>query len=128
MDPLKIAIKLITQEFKVYAIYLFGSFASNTQRQDSDLDLAILSDEKIDKIKLWELAQKIAVKIQRDVDLIDLKNASTVFQFQIFNEGKLIFCTDQIKLDFFINTTDALYLDLNEWRKEMIEDIKKSGI
>lgn len=126
MDRIALAIKLIRKALpNVYAIYLFGSFASNTQRPESDLDLAILSTEKIDKVELWELSQKIASQIQIDVDLIDLFEASTVFRFQIFNEGKRIFCSDEKRTDFFINSNDALYLDLNAWRKEIIGDITK---
>jgi hypothetical protein len=36
-----------------------------------------------------------------------------------------VFCSDNTKWAFFENKTDSMYLDLNETRKDIIEDIKK---
>ncbi|MBN2479741.1 MAG: hypothetical protein JXA94_05895 [Parachlamydiales bacterium] len=60
--------------------------------------------------------QVIASKINRDVDLVDLYDASTVFQFQIINEWKVVYCKNESKRAFFENYVDSMYLDLNEFR------------
>jgi predicted nucleotidyltransferase len=120
------AIEIIKKNIKdVMGIYIFGSFATSFATKESDLDIAILGTEKFKEIFLWELAQKIASKINKDVDLVDLLNVSTVLRFQIINEGKLVYCRDKKKCNFFENKTDSLYLDLNIIRKDILEDIKK---
>jgi predicted nucleotidyltransferase len=62
----------------IIAIYFFGSFGTKYERNDSDVDISILSKIPIDSVKLWYFAQEIAAEIKRDVDLIDLGEASTV--------------------------------------------------
>jgi predicted nucleotidyltransferase len=125
-EKIKTAIDILNKEIEnIYCIYLFGSFLTKYQRGDSDLDLAILIEGDLSIEKTWEIAQKIASKVKIDVDLVDLKKASTVFQNQIINEGKKIYIKDQTKVDFFENYVDSMYLDLNERRRDLIEDIKE---
>ncbi|MEH7377371.1 type VII toxin-antitoxin system MntA family adenylyltransferase antitoxin [Neobacillus drentensis] len=66
--------------------------------KDSDIDIAFLSDDKkLDKYEIFLIAQEIATKLNRDVDLIDLSEASTVFQAQVIYTGRVIYCTDNNK-------------------------------
>lgn len=126
MNVIKIAKEIILKEFpQLIGLYIFGSYATKTESEKSDLDLAILCDQKIDKQLLWNVSQKIAAAIKIEVDLIDLLDASTVFAFQIINEGNVVFCKDNKKRAFFENKTDSMYLSLNERRKDIISDIKK---
>jgi len=126
MDIVKAAKEIILKEIpKVIVIYMFGSYATKTVSEKSDLDLAILCDMKIDKKKLWDISQKVASFINIDVDLIDLLDASIVFAFQIINERKIIYCQDDKKKVLFENKIDSMYLRLNDTRKGIIENIKK---
>ncbi|NGX34364.1 MAG: hypothetical protein K1060chlam1_00717 [Candidatus Anoxychlamydiales bacterium] len=126
MDSINIAKEIILKDLSnVIAIYVFGSYASGFETEKSDLDLAILLEEKIDKVKLWNLSQKIAAKTHLEIDLIDLREANTIFAFQIITESKIIHTSDNKKRIFFENKIDSMYLDLNEMRKGIIEDIKK---
>lgn len=111
----------------VKAIYSFGSYGTPLQRQDSDIDLAILPTQKIDPVKRWELAQEIARLLQRDVDLIDLLQASTVLRFEIINTGQQIYCSDKTACDLFENYVFSSYLRFNEERKELLADIRQRG-
>jgi hypothetical protein len=43
------------------------------------------------------ISQDLASKLNRDVDLIDLNLASTVFQAQIIHTGKVKYCSDELK-------------------------------
>lgn len=123
-----IAKKEIIQVFpRVKGIYVFGSFAKNEDTKESDLDLAILLDRPADKVMLWDLAQEIAIKINRDVDLIDLFSASTVFQFQIISSGKRIDSQDLKACDSFEDLTYSMYIRFNESRQDTLDDIKKRG-
>lgn len=119
-DPLitSIITRFILQSYPdVLSIYLFGSFGTAFETKESDVDIALLLPEKADSVALWEVSQKIAVEINRDVDLVDLRAASTVFQNQILSTGVRIYCKDEKQCDLFEHTCLSMYLRFNEERK-----------
>ncbi len=108
-------------------IYLFGSAAAGELTIHSDIDLAVLADRCLDKIKLNQLENELATLLQRDVDLIDLFDASVVFRFQIVCTGKKIFSINENTSNFFEDLVHAMYFRLNEERTAMLSEIKKRG-
>lgn len=112
--------KILAKWPDVLAIYVFGSFGSQYETRTSDLDIAIIPIESPDNITTWNLAQEIAIAINRDVDLVDLKKASTVFCYEILTTGKRIYCSDLEKTDSFENLSWSMYLRFNEERKDII--------
>ncbi len=108
-------------------IYIFGSFVKGNMRTDSDIDIAYLSNKSIDDYERFMIAQAIADKVGRNVDLIDAGTASTVFQAQIVGTGKIIYCNNPLKRMNFEMLAFKMYAKLNEERKEIIEKIKESG-
>jgi len=114
---LAVAQEKILQAFpEVLAIYVFGSFGTKYERPDSDVDLAILPELAVDVVTLWNLAQEISVKIKKDVDLIDLKNASTVFRHIIISSGYRFYTKDITKCAFIENNFGSMYLRFKEDR------------
>jgi predicted nucleotidyltransferase len=65
------------------AIYAFGSQLQGQANAQSDLDLAILVAGYADPLALWEIAGTISDIICCDVDLLDLRAATTVMQYQV---------------------------------------------
>jgi predicted nucleotidyltransferase len=108
-------------------IYVFGSFATQTQTVSSDLDLAILPDTAIDPEALWSISTKIAHAINRNVDLIDLSQASTVFRAQIISTGIRVQSKNEVTCDNFEDLAYAMYIRLNDERQEILNDIKERG-
>lgn len=100
----------------VLAIYVFGSFGTKYERKESDVDLAILPVQPIDSVALWNLAQEIAIEIDKDVDLIDLKNASTIFRHQVISTGTRVYCKDAAACAFTENYYASMYLRFKEAR------------
>ena len=77
-------------------IYLYGSFGTSYERPESDVDLAVLLAEPANTVELWDLAQELAIMLNRDVDLIDLiAVTSTIFRHQIVTTGQRIFCQNE---------------------------------
>ena len=107
----------IIEELAAELIYLFGSYARGKERPDSDLDLAFLSSKEIDDYQLFLTAQKLASKLNTEVDLIDLKKASTVFKVQII-QGRLLYAKDKKQKQEFEMLTLKKYARLNEERKK----------
>ncbi|WP_222104678.1 type VII toxin-antitoxin system MntA family adenylyltransferase antitoxin, partial [Bacillus sp. HY001] len=110
-----------------YWIIVFGSTAENREREDSDIDIAYLSDTTLGNYERFLLAQELANIVHRDVDLVDLSEASTVFQAQIIHTGKTIFCSDEKRKVIFEMKTLKMYSKLNEERQIVFDDIKKRG-
>lgn len=69
-------------------IYAFGSRIQGTARPDSDLDLAVLVAGYADPLGLFDLAGELADVAGCPVDLLDLRAASTVMQYQIITTGQ----------------------------------------
>lgn len=107
-------------------LILFGSRADGTATAESDLDLAVMTGSPIDPVRLWEAGEAIARRLNVDVDLIDLRAASTVMQHQIITTGRRLFAQgfEPERYELFIL---AEMMDLNEARAPLIADIQKEG-
>lgn len=110
-----------------YVIYLFGSAVNGIFRSDSDIDIAYLSDKDISGYDLFMISQELADLLKRDVDLIDLRKASTVFKAQVVGTKKIIYCNDDLRRMNFEMYALKDYAKLNEERVEIIDKILKRG-
>ena len=108
------------------AVYLFGSRASGHAGPDSDLDLAMLVEGKLDPVATWELAQLLANEADCDVDLVDLRAASTVMQYQVITAGRRLWQRDgrAALYESFILSDKT---ELDEARAGVLQDIQREG-
>jgi len=121
-------IRLVCKELpEVIAIYSFGSWGAPHVRPDSDIDLAVLLQNPVDRVHLWDVAQNIAREAGKDVDLIDLLQVSTVMQMQVISSGKRLYCRDHAGCKRFEDYVYVAYARLNEERRGILEDIKQRG-
>jgi hypothetical protein len=65
--------------------------------------------------------------LNRDVDIVDLLQASTVMQAQIIYTGKKIFSADENESAFFETYVFSDYIYLSEQRRGIFEDIQQRG-
>ncbi len=108
-------------------VYIFGSMVKSRVRDDSDIDIAILTDKQIDEYKLYMVSQQLADQLKREVDIVDLSKASTVFKAEILRTGKLLYNSDNmIKMDFQLNVLKQYSL-LNEERKRIVSRIQNKS-
>jgi len=110
------------------ALYQFGSQATGTARPDSDVDLAILSRMALSELRRFELAQDLAIQLHRDVDLVDLRSASTVMRMQVLSTGTCLSATDEQARREFEMYVYSDYARLNEERREILKGITKRGL
>lgn len=86
-------IAIVTENYNVVAIILFGSYAKGTQTEDSDIDIAIITDDiKTDKfdeeVKLTLLRRKIDNRIEPHIIKVeDYENDETPFVVEVKNTG-----------------------------------------
>ena len=80
----KIINQILSTHSHSQAIYLYGTWGTEYQRQDSDVDIAVLlPHDEAKAVDFWEwhlLATEMAAKIHVEhVDLINLRCADTTF-------------------------------------------------
>ena len=92
MESIKKYIEKISQYYKIEAIILFGSYAKGTENEDSDIDIAIISNDFNDIIedgaKLIGLTWKIATRIEpHPITTEDYKKVSNPFIREVVDTG-----------------------------------------
>ena len=109
------------------AIYLFGSRARSEAGAASDTDVAVLRDLPLDNVDRWRVQERLAQRLHTDVDLVDLRSASTVLRLQVVARGRVLFEADPVARETFEDMVFAAYARLNESRREIIEDARARG-
>jgi len=119
---------LLAQLPHVWAIYVFGSFARGDEWPSSDLDLAVLLPPGERIADLLGLMSQVSTQVNRDVDLIDLRNASDVLRSEVLGEGHTLFVsTPDAVLDWEASAMSRQARHREEIR-EILRDFRRSGI
>ncbi|MDC8448894.1 MAG: nucleotidyltransferase domain-containing protein [Nitrospira sp.] len=109
------------------ALYRFGSQARGSARPESDVDLAVLACHPIPALRRFELARELATQLHRDVDLLDLRSASTVMRMQVISTGECLATPDEAarrEFEMYVYSDSAR---LNEERRDILKRISASG-
>jgi len=113
------------------AIYLFGSYLTPDQRQDSDVDIAVLfpyeKAKVLKNIAMSDCRDALENVLKKTVDLINLRTVNTVFQNEIIQKGRIIYQQNERSVDEFEMQVMSFYQKLNEERAGILEDILASG-
>lgn len=120
-------IHILNVKLNCSVIILFGSYARGNQRIDSDVDIAIKSDTDISKQEIFDMTGELEQILKKDVDLVDLDSISDSFRYEILINGKILYCKNSFKFDLYKLDMFREYLELNESRKIIIDNIKKGG-
>ena len=85
-------VKEVCKNYKTEAIILFGSYAKGCEHEDSDIDIAVITNDFNDlfdeQLNLKKLRWGIDLRIEPHIISIeDYKNVSTPFIEEIINTG-----------------------------------------
>ena len=111
------------------AVYAFGSRIENqglSARSDSDLDLAVLLEGYGDPLTLFNLSGSLADIAGCTVDLLDIRAASTVMQYQILTLGTAWWRKD-VRAGLFEAAMLSEKMALNVARAGLIHDVAQRG-
>ena len=111
----------------LWAVYLFGSHASNQAMPDSDVDLAVLGKSPYTAADLFNVSSNLAIMLKRNVDLVDLRAVPTDLQAQIVTKGQRHVLTNFEQIESFEDLVYSSYARLNEERKYILADIQQRG-
>ena len=124
-EKIKLINTTILNKVQCEAIVLFGSYSRGTQSNESDIDIAIKPEKEISKKDLFYLSQELEDIIKKDIDLVNLDDINDSFRYEILINGKTIFCKDEFKFEMYKLDMYREYLELNESRKAIIDNIKR---
>ena len=91
--------KMILEKIDCEAILLFGSYARGTQNAESDIDIAIKTNQKISKKEIFQMRLELEEIIKNDMDLINLEDIKDDFRYEILMNGKTLYCKDELKFE-----------------------------
>ena len=113
------------------AIYLFGSYGTENEWPDSDMDIAVLlppvKAKAIRSLALSPLWLELEQALGKSVDLINARQVSTVFQKEIIMADRRIYCGNRYAADEFEMLVLSFYQKLNEERAEVLAEGLRSG-
>lgn len=111
---------------ELLAIYAFGSRVSGTANPESDLDLAVLVPAYADAMTLWTISGELSELALCPVDLLDLRAASTVMQYQIITQGECWWSSDN-RAALYEAAILSEKTTLDEARAGLLNDIAQDG-
>lgn len=103
-------------------VFLMGSYAKGTARDESDVDVAVLFDQFPDANQVTNLREALTLLLRKDVDLVLLNSAGPVIRMQALKNGLIIHRGKNAYEEYFTRTLNE-YSDLKFFRKEAEEKI-----
>ena len=107
-------------------VYLFGSYASDRETSESDVDIAVMFNRDTE-VNFGEIKFELVQLLGKEVDLIDLRDCPIVLKHQIVTTGKIILGNVKEINTSFEYATIVKYQQYLEDIKPLKEAIKKRG-
>ncbi|MGH7945138.1 MAG: type VII toxin-antitoxin system MntA family adenylyltransferase antitoxin [Opitutaceae bacterium] len=113
------------------AIYLFGSYGTENEWPDSDVDIALLlppeQAKAIRMLAMSPLCCELGSQLEKPVDLINLREVSTVFQKEIIAADRRIHTGNAYAADEFEMLVLSFFQKLSQERAEILAEGLRSG-
>lgn len=106
---------------KVYAIYIFGSYGTKYEREDSDVDIAVITDNKVSISNRYKLKTSLDSILNKTVDLSVICDYNSNLMMNILSNGYLIYESDDYNILFdqiYENLTFDFYF-MNTYMEEL---------
>lgn len=115
---------------ELQALIVFGSFAFGTNREHSDIDIALLAKQQCLPFPLGvsTLHQTLCEISGRNIDLIDYRAAPTTLQKEIMANGIVLYQDGSDALRLFECQTLSDYQRLNFERAKILDQVRATGI
>lgn len=70
LEKIKEKIKPVAEKYNLVYVWVFGSFAKQKQREDSDIDVIVRTEDVIDGFKIVEVKFALEEVLEKKVDII----------------------------------------------------------
>ena len=129
MDIIKKCKDILMKYEDVVFSCIFGSYAQNRIRENSDIDIAIYLKENIDIDTYLEIKMNLSEVLKREVDLVILNNAPPLLKYEIYKNNILLFSRDKTLESKYKVKTLFEYSDIKRYLNlsydKTIERLKK---
>ena len=107
---------------------IFGSYGTEFQREDSDIDFAILFDERLDMLQEMKVLDDLSRILNfENVDLVNVNKAPVMIQFRSLG-GKIIYERDYYEVCDYMEKVFKLYADFAPKMHAFDKDTLKTAI
>lgn len=123
----KIIIEIIQKYITPKLIYIFGSYNTEYFNKESDIDIAVLSENKITEENMWKIKLDLINETGKEIDFIDLNSAGIILKKEVVYKGKAIFFEDEKTKYEFEYRQAVLYGQYLDDVSIVVEKIKERG-
>jgi predicted nucleotidyltransferase len=130
-------VEFLSEQDNVDLAYLFGSVAEGKEGTLSDIDLAVLLDESLNKTEMFDLqlsliSELVSILRTDKVDLIVMNDASLSLNYEIIRANHPLLAKDEGKRIDFEHGVMSRYLDRRfyekRWASEFLKKVSERGI
>jgi len=111
----------------VEAVYRYGSAGGEFEREESDIDLAVLAGHPYEFSLLARAQAELAQLAGRDVDLNDMRRLPVTLRVQIVTGGTRLFAANPARAEEYDSRVLSDYAHLNEARRGILDDVRARG-
>jgi uncharacterized protein len=127
----KAIVNYMVKEKGILCVYLFGSAASGKENRFSDIDIAVLFDDNVDRQSYCEHALSVmdglSAALDKNVDIVVLNTANSFLKFRIIKSGVRLYERPDRGSRSFEARSVVEYFDFSPIR-EMLEKALVSNI
>ena len=108
-------VNFFKKEPNVVGVLIYGSYARGKQNSASDIDIAVLTKNKLTRKESTErrihYSLRLSRLLQKNVDVVLLRDAPLLLRFNIFKEGEKVYVVDKKMVNDFKARAIVEYLD-----------------
>lgn len=119
--------EIINRFPSITVMYLFGSHASGTPRENSDVDIAVFTDGREPPTMDLELGVFLEKQLKRPVDVVIMQKVSPVLQHEVLSNKIRIYEKDAQLRVFQENRSLREYLDAMYYQQKRAARRKVDG-
>jgi predicted nucleotidyltransferase len=111
----------------ILAAWVIGSYGTEQQREESDIDIALLFDKQIGIMDEMDISSRISEIVEFDnIDIINVLSAPIIFKFKVIDEGRSLYEKDYYKVCDFMEETFNRYRDEKFYLDRFMNDFYES--
>ena len=110
-------VEFLQSKINLIAVYFYGSILNESFGNESDIDIAIITEDITNPVRLYEIAVDISVLVKRDIHLVDFVSACDTLRIEILKNKSVIFCSNDAKRLYYEMIALTSYQKLNEERE-----------
>ena len=122
-NKINVLVDYIKLNKNILAFWIVGSYGTELQREESDIDFAILFEKDIPVLEEMKISSDISdILSYENIDTIDLKKAPITLQFKVLKEGRTLYEADFVKISDYIEYVLRRYRDEKYYLDSFMKD------